>query len=121
MGILSAIKDKIQGKVPLLGRRSPKWEHYRKTWLDSNNECAACGAKDKLQVHHKKCFHLSPELELDYNNYITLCEDGNKCEHHIKIGHLGNFKLENPNVEKDAADIRKNLGLPDLVTVIPKV
>ena len=120
MDILKSIKDRIQGKVPLLSKRSSHWETVRKHWLEYNDECAACGAKDKLQVHHCAPFHLHPELELDYNNLITLCEDSKHRECHLAIGHRNNFKNEVPTVREDAAAFRKSLGLPDLVTIIPK-
>lgn len=108
--LVSAIKDRLQGKVPLLSRRSPKWDGVRDDFVKSHPECAACGSKQKLQVHHIKPFHMDRSLELDTNNLITLCEDEKHC--HLKIGHLGNFKNENPQVREQAAQMRKSLGLP---------
>ena len=65
--------------------------------------CRGCGTKKHLQVHHKKPFHLHPELELDPKNLITLCMDVWRC--HIELGHSGDWKAYNPHVEDDA-DLR---------------
>lgn len=70
-------------------------EHVRK-----HPECAACGSKKKLQVHHIKPFHLYPELELEESNLITLCMDKNDC--HLNLGHGDNWRCYNPNVKGDA-------------------
>lgn len=118
--LITSIKDRIQGKVPLLGKRSNQWPKYEHAWLAVNGECAACGAKEKLQVHHVKPFHLDPSLELDFNNYISLCEAKGGPECHLHIGHHGNFKNENPAVREEAAVVRKKAGLPDLTTTIPQ-
>src|SRR3989338_1482505 len=81
--------------------RSPKWNEVRKIYLKSHPACEVCGKKGKLlspnQIHHKKVFHLHPELELDLNNLICLCSD-----HHLFFGHLMNFKSWNESVEEDA-------------------
>lgn len=120
MDILKSIKERIVGKVPLLSKRSSHWETVRKHWLEHNNECAACGVKNDLQVHHVKPFHLDPSLELNFTNFITLCEKKGGFECHLHVGHHGNFKSENPNVREEAAVNRKGHGLADLVIVIPE-
>src|SRR5690242_21104937 len=57
--------------------RSSRWPTVRKKFLSkikaAGNGCAARGAKIGLQVHHKKPFHIHPELELDPTNLIALC------------------------------------------------
>jgi 5-methylcytosine-specific restriction protein A len=91
-------------KVPLGSKRSSRWPSCRRQFLRQNPTCAVCGGKKKLEVHHKKPFHLHPALELDFENLITLCEnkkDGVNC--HLLFGHLGNFKSFNKNVDTDAA------------------
>jgi len=110
--ILKNIKDAVQGKAPLGHKRSSHWPTVRKHFLEvpGNNKCAACGGTDKIEVHHKEPFHLNPDLELDPNNFISLCESnsyGIVC--HLTIGHLGNYKNFNPNVVEDAANILKKL------------
>jgi 5-methylcytosine-specific restriction endonuclease McrA len=46
--------------------------------------CQVCG-KNHHQIpicaHHKKSYHKFPELRLDVNNGITLCEDCHKNQH----------------------------------------
>ena len=94
--------------------RSPKWPHVEKLHLKLEPVCAACGSSKKLNVHHKKPFHLFPELELDLNNLITLCMD-KEC--HEKIGHGGNFKDYNPDVAEDSAKVLANQSLFEEVVV----
>jgi len=79
--------------------RSPKWDDVRNMHLTLHGECAACGSKDELQVHHIKPFHLHPELELKLDNLVTLCMSEYDC--HLSIGHGGSFKAYNPNVLED--------------------
>jgi formate dehydrogenase assembly factor FdhD len=110
MEILKKIKDKIQGKVPAGTARSSKWPKVREEHLKKNNVCAVCGGDKKLEVHHKKPFHLHPELELEPSNLVTLCEALNKgLNCHLLIGHLGNYKNMNPDVDKDVRSWSKKL------------
>ena len=71
--------------------RSPKWSSVRKEHLKNNPSCIACGRTSKLEIHHKIPVHISPELELDPSNLVTLCAD--PC--HLVFGHLLNFKSYN--------------------------
>lgn len=104
---IKRVKDVIQGKAPVKSTRSSKWPTVRKHFLEipGNNICAACGGKDKIEVHHKMPYHLHPELELDVNNLISLCESKqiNNLICHLVYGHLNNYKTFNPNVVEDAA------------------
>lgn len=86
-------------------KRSSKWPRVKNKHLKLNSTCAACGTKNDLEVHHKKPYHLHPELELDPNNLITLCME-NLC--HIDIGHGDSFKAYNPNVAEDASIVLAN-------------
>ena len=102
---LTHIKDAWDGKLPLLGAaRSGHWPTLRKQHLEKSHACAVCGdTKGKIEVHHKKSFHEHPQLELDPNNLITLCENmSNGVSCHLLIGHLGSFKSINVNVVEDA-------------------
>lgn len=82
-----------------VAKRSNEWPKLEKSHLEANPFCACCSSKNNLQVHHKKPFHLHPELELDPTNLITLCMD-NDC--HLLVGHGDSFKAYNPDVESDA-------------------
>jgi 5-methylcytosine-specific restriction enzyme A len=112
MKLLTHIKDRLSGKIPKGAKRSDKWPSVRKAHLQKYPRCQGCGETEKLQVHHKKPFHLHPELELDPSNLITLCEaPGRDC--HLHLGHLLSFKSFNPEVENDTkAWYNKVLGRP---------
>jgi len=101
--LLKHVKDIIQGKTSLNKKRSPKWTTTRKRHLSKFPTCAVCGSDSKIEVHHIQPFNEKPELELDSNNLITLCENWSKgvcC--HLFVGHLGNYKKINPSVIEDA-------------------
>jgi 5-methylcytosine-specific restriction enzyme A len=85
--------------------RSPQWPTARVKHLLLHPCCEACGSKNDPNVHHIKPFHLFPELELEEDNLITLCNT--HC--HIVFGHLCNFKSYNLNVREDAAQYRKEV------------
>jgi 5-methylcytosine-specific restriction endonuclease McrA len=90
--------------------RSPHWPTVQHKHLKKFPTCAACGGGLNLNVHHKKPFHLFPELELEPTNLITLCMDGEK-DCHIKLGHGSNFKAYNPNVVEDVATVKANFSI----------
>ena len=101
--VITSIKDRIKGKVPLLSRRSSSWIKVRNAFLAKNNSCAACGSTNNLQVHHIIPFHVQRDLELVESNLITLCEGpGHGC--HLGLGHNGNYRKFNPNITIDAAN-----------------
>jgi 5-methylcytosine-specific restriction endonuclease McrA len=103
--LLRHIVDRIAGKIPAGSKRSGHWPTIRKEHLKKNPVCAVCGGDKMLEVHHKLPFHLDPTLELNPVNLITLCEskdNGINC--HLGVGHLGNFKSYNRDIEKDEAE-----------------
>jgi len=87
--------------------RSPEWNKVRDEFIRMHPVCALCGTAKDLQVHHKKPFHLYPELELDKNNLITLCISkywGFNC--HLIAGHGGCNKYENPWIDEDIEKLK---------------
>jgi 5-methylcytosine-specific restriction enzyme A len=100
-------------------KRSSKWPALEKKFLNEHPTCAACGSSKSLNVHHMKPFHLHPELELEPTNLITLCMD-KTTECHIKLGHGGDFKAYNPNVEKDVAEVKSNITVLKEVAITAK-
>ncbi len=80
--------------------RSPKWPKVAAAFL-KGKRCACCGKTIRLNAHHKKPFHLFPELELDPNNLMALCVGTFAC--HLLIGHLGSWKSYNETAVEDAA------------------
>jgi len=103
--------------------RSPHWPTVEKAFKALHPNCIACSAelygKVGIQVHHAVVpFHIAilcgrPDLELDPRNLVSLCEtekDKPAPNHHIRVGHLGDFKSWNSNV---VADAKKYLGQPE--------
>ncbi|GAG20148.1 unnamed protein product, partial [marine sediment metagenome] len=73
--------------------------------------CHVCGSKKKVEVHHKVPFNIAPDLELNPDNLVSLCENkkyGVNC--HLLIGHLGNYRRINADVEFDVFIWRKKIG-----------
>jgi len=102
--------------VGIPNKRSHLWPRLEKKFLLNNPQCAFCGSIKKLHVHHKKPFHLYPELELDENNLITLCMDTNEC--HLKIGHGNNFKYYFLEIDSLLIELRKNnISLDDVIAI----
>ena len=97
--ILKHVQDVSRGSAPLGKLRSPHWAATERKFKARFPDCAVCGTLKKVEVHHKKPFHLHPELELDPRNLISLCR-----VHHQWWGHLGDWKSFNPAVEEDAHD-----------------
>lgn len=109
--LINHLKDHLAGKLHGAAR-SGHWSTVRHLYLLAHPTCALCGGKDKLEVHHIRPFHTHPELELDLNNLITLCESksyGVNC--HLLFGHYGSYKNINIQVLEDvkawSARIRK--------------
>lgn len=88
--------------------RSPKWPAARRKHLKAHPECAACGSRQGLQVHHRLPFHANPALELDPENLVTLCMYVGGLLCHEKLGHhpKKGFKWYNPFILADAAELR---------------
>jgi len=102
---ITSVRDQHAG---IEKKRSSHWPKVEHEFLELNPVCECCGSSKKLNVHHKKPFHLFPELELEPSNLITLCMD-KKC--HILLGHGDNFKAYNPNVEEDVKKVHDNMNL----------
>jgi hypothetical protein len=93
---LTIVPDLCYGEISL---RSKLWNKTRIAFIKKNPFCAYCKSITYLQVHHIKPFHIWPELELNPENLVVLCENPNiNC--HFKIGHLEDWKSYNPLVLK---------------------
>jgi len=97
-------------------KRSSHWATVEKHFLEKNPVCVACAEKTFLhgifahQVHHIFPFHYAvllgrPDLETDFRNLITLCQVP-QFQHHLLLGHLGDFHSYNPDVIKFVTDYR---------------
>lgn len=112
IGFVESIKDRIQGKAPKGAKRSSKWRKVRAAHLKQYPYCSVCGTSKGIQVHHKKPFHVFPDLELDPDNLTSLCEKvkhGKSC--HLLFGHLGNFRRVNDQVDYDIMIWRMKLNV----------
>ena len=108
VGYISSYIELPQTETHVGVSRDSRWSNVVSQHLVKFPTCACCGGTKNRQVHHIKPFHDNPELELDFNNLITLCTDGPcNLNCHFVIGHLGNTKCHNPNVRQDAAYMRQ--------------
>lgn len=101
MNWLTRLQDVLSGKAPKGQKRSPLWPKTRSEYMKAHPRCALCGGTKKLNVHHKKPFWLFPELELDPENLMTLCEGSKQVNCHLVVGHLFFYKSFNPNLTRD--------------------
>jgi hypothetical protein len=109
--------------------RSPQWPEVQRACLEKNKyTCAACGiqGEGRVQVHHIIPFQYCvvygrPELEFNPKNLIPLCEGPGTNDHHVAIGHLGDFQHLNQDVLTDITGQWKDLAwavivkLPDFI------
>lgn len=98
----------LRGKLLLSTyTRNPDWPKLRRKFLKLNPACAVCGATKRLTAHHIKPYQWYPELEMEHDNLITLCEGpGN---HHLTFGHYMQWASYNENVVEDAAEWNKRI------------
>ena len=96
----------VDSEPGMLEARSGEWRAVRMAHIKESPECIACGKREQLYVHHIIPYHVNPKLELERSNLATFCFD-----HHLGIGHNGNWKHYNLRCVEDAARVRKNLGL----------
>ena len=98
--------------------RSPQWPEVQHACLEQNQyKCAACGVQGKglVQVHHIIPFQYCvvygrPELEFNPKNLMPLCEGPGTNDHHVAIGHLGDFQHLNQDVLVDITGPWKDLA-----------
>lgn len=99
-------------------RRSSKWPALEKKFLAEHPTCAACGGKERLNVHHIVPFSSDQSLELDPNNLITLCMGKREC--HLLLGHGDNFKYHNKNIKSDVAYVIEHPSEFDKIVKLAK-
>jgi hypothetical protein len=123
---MAAIKKVKKVKAPAhdagvtVKERSPLWPKVEKKHKKLFPTCAACGTNEEVQVHHKRPFHLHPELELDPNNLISLCMVAPKnC--HLTVGHGNSFKAYNPKVDEDSAHVFEHKDKDTFLSVLNEV
>ena len=93
--------------------RSPLWPRVQRAYLAENGLCAVCSSNSTIQIHHVMPFHLCHlvyrgDLELDERNFIPLCEESGN-NHHLLLGHLGNFESYNQGGRESILGLGKSL------------
>lgn len=90
-----------------------KWRKAKRKFYKKNEKkCAVCSGRKSVQLHHKKPRHLFPELALDENNFLPLCNrKGVSC--HFLIGHMGSYHTYNANITEVAKLVREYSILKD--------
>ena len=71
--------------------------------------CALCEMRPKffgraIPVHHRIPVHVRPDLAASPSNLVSLCST-----HHFWVGHLGNYRDWNTNIDKTIAALRSTL------------
>lgn len=88
----------------LLEGRSPQWRPLRNAIVEAHPYCSMCGVKQPLEVHHKKPYHIAPELELVESNCCVLCRHCHFYWGHDPDGPSGGEKPSwskyNPNIDE---------------------
>lgn len=102
-------------------KRSPLWRSVRAAHLEKEPRCIACGSGSNLSVHHVIPYHVRPDLELDGDNLITLCEGG-PVNCHLLWGHWRKWRSFNPEVRLTCSKIRTLMyrAYRDQLEVTPK-
>lgn len=63
-------------------RSSYKWKKKRREIQKLyNGRCAICGSAEKCEAHHIISLSIVPQLRLDNDNLILLCEHCHKLAH----------------------------------------
>lgn len=86
-----------EGDVFEIKLRHKDWYKTRLEFVRANPFCAVCGLKTELEVHHIRPFEYWPELELSFDNLVTLCMDEKRRCHFI-WGHLFSWRRFNPGI-----------------------
>ena len=107
--VLYKLIDKIRGRAPRGKDRSADWFQVRRGHLKRQPDCQVCGGRKKLEVHHIIPFWVAPELELEPDNLITLCDGRKYARCHYLFGHFGDYKKWNENVKQDASYFMKRI------------
>ena len=78
------------------------WAKLAKVHLRVYPACQVCGRRTNVVPHHKLPVSFRPDLELDPDNLVTLCNGHRSfggC--HQWVGHLGDPHSYNPDVMPD--------------------
>lgn len=117
LGQLLTLARGVAHKAATSFTRDPRWKTVRRAWLFHNPECAVCGTRTLVEVHHVSPFEHDPSRELDDTNFITLCHWKG---HHLLIGHGDSFRFYSPRVRELARQIRSGYITAEFGAAIAK-
>ena len=83
-------------------KRSGKWTSFRKRHI--KDKCEVCKRTKRLELHHIVPFWVSPDIELDPLNVVTL---DRRC--HFAFGHFFNWRDWNINIKTWIKDIYETI------------
>lgn len=89
--------------ILLLRENSARWKQLRLEHLQKEPECAVCGRRNDLEVHHIIPVSFDQSRQFDPNNLITLC--ATPC--HFAFGHFFCYHCYNKDVRRMAAEFKK--------------
>lgn len=92
-------------KLLSLRENSARWNKLRIAHLKKEPECAACGRRGELEVHHIIPVSFDSNKQFDPNNLITLC--ASPC--HFVFGHFFCYHCYNRDVRKMVAEFKKTM------------
>lgn len=95
-GLLNYFTKRKSDVFEVAADRSGQWRAFRNN-IVKDGKCAICGSRKNLQAHHKKPFKDFPELELDPDNIVILCENPSRNCHFV-FGHLFNWSAYNDDI-----------------------
>ena len=111
VGLSLESRDIGVGSVVNATERSSQWSSVRAAYASTHPRCEYCGRllnnksknpEDRGEVHHVKPVSIYPELELDMDNLIMLCDP---C--HNTAGHLDrHYQSWNPLIREEAKQHR---------------
>ena len=70
------IDDNKLGTITEVERNSPEYIKWRQRILDRDKQCMLCHAEDTLEVHHLFSYKEYPNLRVDDENGVVVC---NRC------------------------------------------
>jgi len=75
------LSKRKNGKEHPRRKHAAKLQKWARDVILRDQSCVRCGAREKLQAHHVKCYAKHPELRLDVGNGVALCAVCHHTQH----------------------------------------